>query len=79
MSITSESDQIKLFENHIRILCAELESTQCRLEYEREKNYHINLYCKHKKSALHKDRELTKKLIEREENVHIEDRTCILS
>lgn len=76
---SSDSDQIKMFENHIRILCAELESTQCRLEYEREKNFYINLYCTHKKSALHQERELTKKLIDREEMVHIEDRTCIVS
>lgn len=33
----------KDFENQIRILCAELESTQVRLEYEREKNQNVQI------------------------------------
>lgn len=73
MDMTTDTDKethlvtIRTLENHLRIVCAELEATQLRLEVERQRH------------ETTKDTNAMQDLVTREQYVHIEDKTCIIS
>ena len=61
-------ERVLELENQLHIVCAELEATQLRLEFERERT-EPNVERVNK----------VKDLVKRESMVHIEEQTCVLS